>query len=110
MRKAKKKTSVKKSAALKSRKKPVAKKSAVKRKKKKVLAIPKGYNTITSYLIVGNAGKAIEFYKKAFGAKEMKRMEHPGSGKVAHAELKIGDSKLMLADECPEMKASGPKA
>ncbi len=85
----------------------MAKKTVV-RKKKKVLAIPKGYNNVTPYLIVNNAAKAIEFYKKAFGAKQKMRMDHPG-GRVAHAELQIGDTKIMLADECPEMHAMGPK-
>jgi PhnB protein len=83
-------------------------KSAVKRKKK-VAAIPKGYHNIIPYLIVNHAAKAIEFYKKAFGAKVAMLMDHPG-GKVGHAELKIGDSKIMLADECPEMHARSPKA
>lgn len=78
-------------------------------KKAKVPAIPKGYHSITPYLIVNNAAKAIDFYKKAFGAKEMVRMDRPG-GKIGHAELKIGDSKVMLADECPEMGARSPKA
>lgn len=86
-----------------------AKKTAVKAKTKKILAIPKGYHSITPYLIVTNATKAIEFYKKAFGAKEVIRMERPGK-KIGHAELKIGDSKIMLADECPEMHARSPKA
>lgn len=85
-----------------------AKKTAVKRKKK-VSAIPKGYHSITPYLIVDQAAKAIEFYKKAFGAKENMRMEQPG-GKVGHAELTIGDAKIMLSDECPEMDARAPKA
>lgn len=74
----------------------------------KVSAIPKGYNTITPYLIVDNAAKAIEFYKQVFGAQELMRMEGP-DGKVYHAELKFGDSKIMLADECPEMQAFSPK-
>lgn len=88
-------------------KKLTAKKSNVKLKKKKVTAIPKGYNSITPYLILNQAAKAIEFYKKVFGAKERMRMEH--NGKVGHAELKIGDSLIMLADECPEKGAVSPK-
>lgn len=63
---------------------------------------PDHVNTLTSYLSVKDANAAIEFYKKAFGAQELFRMPGPG-GKVMHAELKIGDSTLMLADEFPEM-------
>lgn len=85
------------------KKKPV-KKSI---KNKKVSFIPKGYNCVTPYLIVNNAAEAIEFYKKIFGAKQAMRMEH--SGKVVHAELKIGDAKIMLADTCPEMNAHTPE-
>jgi len=62
--------------------------------------IPDGYHTATPYLIVKGAAQAIEFYKKAFGAKELLRMPQPG-GKVGHAEIKIGDSIIMLADESP---------
>ena len=93
-----------------TKKKVVAKaKSKVTKPKKKVLSIPKGYNTITPYLVVDKGSKAIEFYKKIFGAKEVKRMEKP-NGKIGHAELKIGDTKIMLADEFPEMGALAPKA
>jgi PhnB protein len=74
----------------------------------KVSAIPEGYNTVTPYLIIDGAAKAIEFYQHVFGASELMRMDAPG-GRVGHAELKIGDSKIMLADECPEMNASSPK-
>src|SRR5277367_4580700 len=73
-----------------------------------VKAIPDGYTSVTPYLIVGDAAKAIEFYKKAFGAKELLRMDSPG-GKVGHAELMIGDSKIMLADVCQEKGAKCPK-
>lgn len=93
---------------VKSTKKKVNKRSAVKRKKK-VLTTPKGYHSITPYMIIQNAAKAIEFYKKAFSAKEALRMEQPG-GKIGHAEIKIGDAKIMLADECPEMQARSPEA
>ena len=79
----------------------------MKRKNKKVLAIPKGYHTVTPYLIVNGGIKAIAFYKKAFGAKSVVHMEQP-KGKVQHAELTIGDSKIMLGDECPEMQALSP--
>lgn len=65
---------------------------------KKMTAVPEGYNTITPYLIVDHAMNAIEFYKKAFGAKVVMCMQKNG-GKVGHAELQIGDSKIMLADK-----------
>ncbi|MGC1105441.1 MAG: VOC family protein [Candidatus Acidiferrales bacterium] len=65
-------------------------------------AIPEGYHTITPSLTCKNAAKAIEFYKKAFGAKEKFRMEGPG-GSIAHAELTIGDSNIMVNDEFPGM-------
>ena len=74
-----------------------------------VKPIPEGYHTITPYLIVNDGAGAIEFYKKAFGATEIMRMPGP-DGKVAHAELKIGDSQIMLADVCPEMAANSPQA
>jgi PhnB protein len=75
----------------------------------KVQAIPKGYHTITPNLVIRDAAKAIDFYKKAFGAEETVRMPGPG-GKVMHAELKIGDSIVMLGDEMPEMGSKSPKA
>jgi PhnB protein len=68
----------------------------------KVSYIPKDYNTITPYLIVKGAAQAIEYYKKVFGATEVVRMNGP-DGKVGHAELKIGNSHIMLADENPAM-------
>lgn len=77
------------------------------RKSKKVFYIPKGYHAVTPYLIFKGAVKAIDFYKKVFGAKEVLRMEH--NGKVGHAELMIGDAKIMLADEYPKMNARSPK-
>jgi len=73
----------------------------------KVNPIPEGYHTVTPYLIVKGAADAIEFYKKAFNAKELFRMPTP-DGKVGHAELQIGDSRIMLGDECPEMDAVSP--
>ncbi|MDQ3747161.1 MAG: VOC family protein [Acidobacteriota bacterium] len=75
----------------------------------KVKPIPEGYGTVTPYLIVDGAARAIEFYKEAFGAEESFRMEGPG-GRVGHAEIKIGDSHVMLADEHPEMGARGPQS
>ena len=71
--------------------------------------IPDGYRTATPYLIVKGAAEAIEFYKRAFGATEMLRMADP-QGKVGHAEIKIGDSVIMLADEHPAMGYRGPRS
>ena len=71
--------------------------------------IPDGYHTVTPYLVVQNAASAIEFYKKAFGAEELMRLASP-DGKIGHAEIKIGDSPIMLADEFPEMGYRGPQA
>jgi PhnB protein len=68
----------------------------------KVSHIPQGYHSVTPYLIIKGATQAIEYYKKVFGATEVFRMDAPG-GKVGHAELQIGDSRIMLADENPSM-------
>src|SRR6266404_2978478 len=73
-----------------------------------VKPIPEGYHTITPSLICKNASRAIDFYKKVFGAEERMRMPTP-DGKVGHAELKIGDSILFVSDEFPQM-AGSPKA
>ncbi len=73
-----------------------------------VRPIPQGYHTATPYLICNDAAAAIEFYKKAFGAVETVRMPMPG-GKIGHAEIKIGDSIIMLADENPEIQAKSPQ-
>ncbi len=64
--------------------------------------IPEGFRTITPHMVVRNAGEAMEFYKKAFGAEEVCRMNGPDGKSVMHAELKIGDSMLMLCDEWPQ--------
>ncbi len=77
--------------------------------KAKVKPIPDGYHTETPYLIVDNAAAAIEFYKRVFGAKEIFRMGGPDR-KIGHAEIQIGNSRIMLADESPDMGARGPKA
>jgi PhnB protein len=71
--------------------------------------IPEGYHTVTPYLAVQNAAKAIDFYKKAFDATEISRLDGP-QGKVAHAELKIGDSRIMVSDEMPGADARAPQA
>ena len=69
---------------------------------KKVNYIPKGYNSVTPYLVIKGAARAIEYYKKVFGATVVLRMDGPG-GHVGHAELQIGSSRIMLADENPQM-------
>lgn len=66
----------------------------------KVNPIPAGYHTATPYLTVNDCARAIEFYKKAFGAQELMRMAGP-AGKIGHAEIKIGDSVIMMSDEMP---------
>ena len=73
-----------------------------------VKPIPEGYHSLTPYLVVDGGAEALEYYKKAFGATELFRMEH--EGKIGHAEMKIGDSPFMLADGCAEMGYKGPKA
>jgi PhnB protein len=73
-----------------------------------VTAIPKGHHTATPYLTLNNAARALEFYKRVFGAQEVARMDGP-DGKVAHAEIKIGDSIIMLAMKC-QAPAAGPRS
>lgn len=73
-----------------------------------VKPIPDGYSTVTPYLFIKGAAEAIDYYKKIFGAKEIMRMNAPG-GMVAHAELRIGDSMIMLGDESPQWGTKGPK-
>lgn len=75
----------------------------------KVKPIPDGYHSVTPYLVIDGAAKAIDFYKKVFGATEKMRMPSPG-GKVGHAELTLGDSMIMLADEHPDMGHRAPHA
>jgi PhnB protein len=70
---------------------------------------PKGYHTATPYLCVRGAEQAIEFYRKAFGAVESMRVEGP-DGRIGHAEIRIGDSPIMLSDEYPDMKWHAPQA
>jgi uncharacterized glyoxalase superfamily protein PhnB len=69
--------------------------------------IPEGFHTVTPHLVCADAAQAIEFYKKAFGAVEIARMPGP-NGKIMHAQLRIGDSPVMLADEAPEWCSLGP--
>ncbi len=77
--------------------------------KKTVKPIPRGYHAVTPYLSVKGAASAIAFYKKAFAAKEIMRMPAPG-GTIGHAEIRIDDSHIMLADEYPDMNFRGPKS
>jgi len=87
-----------------------AKKPAVKTAKKRaVRPIPEGHPAVSPYLIVDGADRALAFYRKAFGAKELMRHAGP-DGRIGHAEIRIGDSIVMLADEHPEVGARGPRA
>ena len=90
----------------KAKRRVPAKKAAP--KKKKVQPIPAGYSAVTPYLSIRGAAEAIEFYKKAFGAKEIMRMPGP-DGKLGHAEISIGGSRIMLSDEYEEMAFFGPQ-
>jgi len=74
----------------------------------RVRPIPEGYHTVTPYLSVKGAASALDFYKKAFGAVEVMRMEQPDGG-IGHADITIGDSHVMLADESPEIGFRSPK-
>jgi PhnB protein len=76
---------------------------------KKAKSVPRGYRTVTPYLIIKDAASAIDYYKQAFKAKVLLCLSEP-SGKVGHAEIKIGDSRIMLADEYPEMGSRGPQS
>ena len=75
----------------------------------KVNHVPEGYHSVTPYLIVDGAARAIEFYRQVFGATEVLRMDGP-DGRVGHAEIRIGDSHVMLSDEHPEIGARGPRS
>ncbi len=104
------KTKSKKAKRTAKKTKAVSKKArAVSRKPKvqKLKAIPDAYRGATPYLIVNDGTAAIDFYKRAFGAVEVMRFDMP-DGKIGHAEMKIGDSLFMLADEAPEMGAVSP--
>lgn len=76
---------------------------------KSVKPIPDGFHTLTPYVIVKGCAEAIEFYKKAFGAEELFRMPGPDGKTIGHAEIKIGDSIVMMSDECPEFGAQSPQ-
>ncbi|MEE8152585.1 MAG: VOC family protein, partial [candidate division NC10 bacterium] len=71
--------------------------------------IPEGFHSVTPHLIIQNAAQAIDFYTKAFAAQELSRMPGP-DGKLLHAEIKIGDSILMLCDEFPQWNTLGPQS
>jgi PhnB protein len=76
----------------------------------RVKPIPSGFHTLTPHLVVKGVSQAIEFYKQAFGAEEITRAPGPDGKSLMHAELKIGDSRLMLVDEFPEMNCRGPQS
>ena len=105
-RKAPKRPAAKKQAA---RKAPMKKATKAAPKKKVVKPIPPGYHAVTAYLCIDGAADAIDFYKRVFGARERFRMDAPG-GKIGHAEIVIGDSAVMLADQFPEMNFYGPRS
>ena len=75
----------------------------------RIKEIPKGFHSVTPYLTVNDGPRAIDFYKRAFGAEEVFRMDGP-EGKIGHAELKIGDSRIMLSDEMPQGCCRSPHA
>jgi PhnB protein len=75
-----------------------------------VKRVPDGYHTVMPHLVVRGAAKAIDFYKKAFGAKELRRHPGPDGQSIMHAELQIGDSRVFLNDEFPTMGAISPQA
>jgi PhnB protein len=77
--------------------------------KSQVKPVPEGHHSVTPYLVVDGAARALDFYRRVFGAAERMRMPGP-DGKVGHAEISIGDSVIMLADEHPEVGARGPRA
>ena len=93
-----------KKKAAKRKTKPAAKKAA----KKKVAAVPAGYRTVTPMLVCRNAAGAMKFYEKALGARTLLSMPTP-DGRVAHAEMQVGDSRIMLGDESPEQGARAPE-
>jgi len=113
-RKSKTKAKTKKKAVKAKAKKAAPKRKAAKKVVRKVTATsrrperPQGYSSVTAYLVAENASAAIDYYKAVFGAKEEMRFASPG-GKIGHAELRIGDTKIMIADEHPDHHAFGPR-
>ena len=93
----------------KAKKKASSRKQARKIAPKKVSPIPKDYSTVCPYLAIRGAAKAIDFYKRIFGARERMRMPGP-KGNVGHAEIQIGDTVVMLADEYPDIDFLAPQA
>jgi PhnB protein len=91
------------------RRKPMASTSGTASAKRKVLPVPEGYHSVAPYLAIKGAAQAIEFYKKAFGATEVMRLRMP-DGKIGHAEIQIGDSRIMLSDEFPEHGSPSPES
>ena len=102
------KAAPKRKAAPKAAKKKVASKHPMTAAPKRRPEVPQGYSSVTAYLVAENAGTAIDYYKAVFGAKEEMRFAAPG-GKIGHAELRIGDTKIMIADEWPDHHAFGPR-
>ncbi len=82
---------------------------AARRLARAVAPVPEGYHTVTSCLTIKGAGKAIEFYKRAFGAEILDRVDGPDGKSVMHAALKIGDSRIFVADEFPGMECRAPQ-
>ena len=76
----------------------------------KVKAVPKGFRTVNAYLTVDSGTRALEFYRKAFNAKELARMMYPDGQRLAHAEMKIGNTIVMISDEAPERGVRSPKS
>jgi PhnB protein len=91
------------------RKAPAKKAAPKKAAPKKVVPIPAGYHAVIPYLAIRGAAQAIDFYKKAFRAKELMRIDGP-EGKLGHCEIQIGDSRVMLADEYESMQFLGPQS
>ena len=92
----------------KAKKKTAARAKGRAKATKKVSPVPKGYHTVTPHLVLDDASGAMAWYARAFGAKETVRMPGPG-GKLLHAEMKIGDSFVMMSDDFPEADARAPK-
>lgn len=108
---AKAKAKLKKAAVrVKATARKATKKVAAKVKKARVAPIPKGYTTATPFLTIRGANEALEFYKRAFGAKLRGAPMMMPDGKVAHAEIKIGDSIVMMGEEMPEMGSKSPQS